>query len=120
MPIPTILSYAAAYFSVIIAAAVLLRDRKSHAHWLFAAGVFLFAVEEAIRGFSYAAILPEDVVYRQKWVVALAVLVQPIWAGFCMTYARVNSTSVIQKWKWPLVVAGLIAGSFVAVFAGSL
>jgi hypothetical protein len=43
---PAVLSFAAAYLSLILTAAVLLRDRRSFVHRAFAAGVFLFALEE--------------------------------------------------------------------------
>src|SRR5262245_38517079 len=120
MTAPTVLSYIAAYFSLIVAAAVLLRCRRSTVQWIFAAGMSLIAVEETFRGFSYAAILPEDVVYWRKWVIVLSVLVQPLWIAFSMSYARVNSASLVAKWKWPLAAVGLISSAFVAVFADSI
>ena len=55
MPIPTVLSFAAAYFSLIMAAVVLLRDRHAFVHRVFAAGMFVFAAEEICRGLAYRA-----------------------------------------------------------------
>ncbi|PYS49801.1 MAG: hypothetical protein DMG13_22580 [Acidobacteria bacterium] len=53
MPIPVVISYAAAYFSSIVILGVLLRDRHSFVHRAFAVGMILFAAEELLRGMSY-------------------------------------------------------------------
>src|SRR5881396_2598398 len=102
MPIPAVLSFVAAYFSLIMAAVVLLRDRRSFVHRVYAAGMFLFAAEEVCRGLSYWAILPEDVIHWQKRLIAISTLVPGIWLGFSITYARVNSRESLSRWKWVL------------------
>jgi putative PEP-CTERM system histidine kinase len=120
MPISAVLSYAAAYFSLIMAAAVLLRDRHSFVHRMFATGMFLFAVEELLRGFTYGAIFPEDVIYWQKSVLAVSALIPGVWLGFSLSYARVNVHSFVTKWKWALFTIAVAPVPFVAGFWKSL
>ena len=60
MSISAVLSYAAAYLSLILTAAVLLRDRHSVVHRVFAAGVLLLALEGIYGALSYSAVLPFD------------------------------------------------------------
>src|SRR5215813_9630606 len=116
MPISAVLSYAAAYCSLIMAAAVLLRDRKSFVHRVFAAGMVLFAAEEILRGISYGAVLPRDVVYWQKRVIILSALIPGVWLAFSVGYARIASHSFLSKWKWALLAVSASPITFVAIF----
>ena len=120
MPIPAVISYAAAYFSLVLTIGVLLRDRHSFAHRTFAAGMLLFAAEELFRGMSYAAVLPEDIIYWQKRVMAVSVLIPAVWLAFSMTYARVRPQSYLSQWKWFLIGAGLLPAAFLVAFRKSL
>src|SRR5215472_14027243 len=90
MPIPVVLSYAAAYFSLIIAAGVLLRDQQSFVHRIFAVGMALFAAEELCFSFVCGALLPDDILFWQKRALLVGILLPSIWLVFSVTYARVN------------------------------
>jgi putative PEP-CTERM system histidine kinase len=116
MPIPAALSYAAVYFSLILSASVLLRDRHSFVHRVYAAGMFLFAVEEFVRAYSYGMVLPADVIYWHKRVVAVSVLIPAVWLAFSVSYARVNFESLLSRWRWALVAVGLSPILFLAMF----
>jgi len=120
MSIPSVLSFAAAYFSLILTATVLLRDRRAFVHRLFAGGIFLFALEEVLRGVSYTAILPGDILYWQRRVIAVSAIIPAIWLGFSVTYARVNPTQFLRQWKWLLIAAGALPVSLVAVYRKAL
>src|SRR5579862_7365438 len=112
MPISAVLSYAAAYFSLIIAVGVLLRDRDAFVHRIFAAGMCLFALEELFRGLVYGA-LPEDIIYWQKRLTVVSVLIPSVWLAFSVTYARVNPRKFLAQWKWVLLATGLAPVPFV-------
>src|SRR6185295_16976859 len=114
--IPVVVSYAAAYFSLIMAVAVLFRDRHSFAHRVFAAGMFLFAAEELFWGFSYSAILPDDVLYWQKRVLVASTIIPGVWLVFSITYARTNAFIFRSKWKWALAAVCVAPALFVVVF----
>jgi putative PEP-CTERM system histidine kinase len=116
VPIPAVLSYAGAYLSLILTVSVLLRDRHSLSHRVLAAGTFLLAVEELLRGLSYGAVLPTDIIYWQKRVTAVSVLIPGVWLVFSISYARVNFRSLLSKWKWVLLAVGFSPIVFVAIF----
>src|SRR5262245_40372177 len=104
MLIPAVISFTAAYFTLIIAGAVFLRDRRSLVHKVFAAGMLLLAAEEVCRGFSYKAVLPEDVLYWQKCAVVISALVPGVWLAFSLSYARRDSHTLRAKSEWAFVI----------------
>jgi hypothetical protein len=93
MPIPKVLSFAAAYFSLIVAVAVLFRDRHSHVHLLFSAGR-ISCGRRNVRGFSAGVVLPEDVLHWQERVLIVSALLPGIWLAFSVNYARANTQKV--------------------------
>src|SRR5215467_5722096 len=99
MPISAVLSYVAAYFSLIVAALVLLRDRDSFVHRIFAAGMLVFAVEQSFWGISYQAGLPQDVFYWQKRIFALTAVMPALWIAFSLSYARIRPQQFLSRWK---------------------
>src|SRR5262249_54303044 len=80
-------------------------DRHSFVHGAFATGMALFAVEEIFRGIGYMAVLPEDVIYWQKRVIACSTLIPGAWLTFSVGYARANFRSFLSKWKWVLAAS---------------
>ena len=120
MSTSAVLSYTAAYFSVIVAAAVLLRERNSLVHRIFAAGMALLAVEEILRGISYGAVLPDDVLYWEKRILAVSTLVPAVWLAFSVTYARVDYRTLLAKWKWGVLAIGIAPALLVVLYRRSL
>ena len=108
MPLSSVLSYAAAYFSLIVAVGVLVRDRHSLVHRIFAAGLLVFAAEEVLRGLSYGAVLPADVLYWQKRLLAVTALVPVVWLAFSLAYARVDSARYLSRAKVLLLAFGVL------------
>src|ERR1051326_1794146 len=120
MPTPAVISYAAAYFSLIVALGVLLRDRDSFVHRVFATGILLFAAEELLRGLSFGAVLPDDAAYWEKRMAAVSVLLPAVWLAFSLSYGRVNSRISLSRWKWPLLAMLTVPMAFVVVFRKTL
>jgi putative PEP-CTERM system histidine kinase len=120
MPLPTVLSFVAGYLSLIMGVAVLFRDRHSLYHRLFAAGMFLFAIEEMFRAFSYGASLPADVRNWQERILLTSALLPAAWFVFSISYARSKSTVLQSRWKWGVVALCLSPVPFFAVFRSSL
>ena len=116
MPVPVVVSYAAAYFSLIVGGGVLLRDRYSFVHRVFAVGMFLFAAEELFRGLAYGAVLPDDIIFWQKRVIAVAAFIPSAWLAFSLTYARVNPRRFLSQWKWVLLATAMAPIPFLAIF----
>src|ERR1051325_2301235 len=99
MPMTAGISFAAAYFGLIIAAVVVYRDWNSLVHRLFATGIVLFAIEEVFRGLSFRAVLLADVLYWQKFAVLAASLTPGVWFAFSSIYARANAQELWSKRK---------------------
>lgn len=120
MRISSVLSYAAAYFSLIVALGVIVRDRKSLVHRIFAAGLIVLVFEEILRGLSYAAVLPAEVIYWQKRLLAVSSLIPAIWLAFSLTYARVDAARFLSRSKILLTAAALLPPLFVIAFRNAL
>src|SRR5262245_44337233 len=106
MPIPAVISYAAAYLCLIVTLGVLLRDRlagrDSVVHSAVAAWMVLVAIEELCAAMSYGAVLPEDAIYWHKCVIAASGLIPAVWLALSLSYARGNAETLVSKWKWIL------------------
>jgi putative PEP-CTERM system histidine kinase len=101
--------------------AVLFRDRHSLYHRLFAAGMFLCAIEEMLRAFSYDASLPPAEVRNwQEWILLASALIPAAWFVFSISYARAKGTVLQSRWKWGVVALCLVPVPFFAVFRSSL
>ncbi len=120
MSTSAVLSYTAAYFSLIVAFGVLVRDRQSLVHRIFAVGLLLLAVEEALRGLSFQAILPDHVLFWHKRILGVSALVGAVWIAFSVTYARADASKFLARWKWALIGAGAIPCLFIVAFRRSL
>src|SRR4030095_9901151 len=120
MSTSAVLAYTAAYFSLIVAIGVFLRDRQALVHRVFALGMLLFAVEEVLRGISYGAGLPEDVLYWAKRILVVSAIVPTIWLIFSQTYARVDASKFLLKWKWVFVAVAAVPLVMIGFFRGSL
>src|SRR5262245_10798188 len=116
MKLPSVLSYAAAYFCLTVAVAVFLHDRRSFVHRIFAAGMLLLAVEQTLRGIRDAAVLPQVVAYWQRRILAVSAAIPAVWLAFSLSYARVNPERFLAKWKWAIIACATIPAAFVVIF----
>jgi putative PEP-CTERM system histidine kinase len=114
------LSYCAAYFGLTVAVAVLFRDWRSLVHRVFAAGMLLLAAEELLRGISQNAVLPGDVIYWQKRLIAVSACIPAFWLAFSLSYARVNPEAFLSRWKWGLLGVAIAPLAFLAAFRQSI
>ena len=113
MPTTAIFSFAGAYFSILVGAFVLARDRNSFVHRIFALGMILLAVEATLRGIGYRAILPEDVLFWQRLRLIVWTFLPGTWLIFSLTYSRANYGEFLQRWKW--VVSAAFAAPLILV-----
>jgi putative PEP-CTERM system histidine kinase len=120
MDTSAVLSYAAAYFSLIVAMGVLLRDRKALVNRVFALGMLLFAAEEVLRGISYGAVWPGDILFWNKRILAVSALTTVAWLIFSLTYARVDASKFLSQWKWVLAVVAATPVLLLGIFRGAL
>ncbi|HET9943055.1 MAG TPA: XrtA/PEP-CTERM system histidine kinase PrsK [Terriglobia bacterium] len=120
MATSAVLSYAAAYFSLIVAIGVFLRDRHAIVHRVFAIGMLLFAAEEALRAFSYGSLITDDVFYWNKRILAVSAIIPAFWLVFSLTYARADALKFLAQWKWVLGATMAIPVLLITAFRGNL
>jgi putative PEP-CTERM system histidine kinase len=120
MTLPVILSFAAAYFSLILAFVVLVQQRKAFSNKVFALGMILLAAEEMVRGVSYRATVPEEVVQWEQLRILVASLIPGIWLIFSLSYARSNFKHLLSRWKWTLLAVFVLPLLLATIFRGSL
>src|SRR5688572_10550086 len=120
MTTSAVLSYAAAYFSLIVAIGVFLRDRKAWVHRVFALGMLFFTTEEVLRAFSYSSVLPGDILFWNKRIFAVSALTPVVWLIFSLTYARADAAKFLSTWKWALGAVAAVPVLLVGFFRGAL
>jgi hypothetical protein len=77
-------------------------------------------VARALRGISYGSILPGDILYWQKRILALSALIPVIWLAFSVTYARADASRYFSRWKPALIGSGSLVVLFVILLRKSL
>ena len=101
------LPFAAAFSSLLLAVASLLRRKRSFAAWGFFAGMTILGIDSLFTGLSLRSSQPGGVVY---WL-TLAFIVKSFaplaWLPFSLTYSRSNYREFLGHWKIPLVLAGV-------------
>src|ERR1700722_8181147 len=118
-----ILAFVAAIFGGAMAFAVLWQERRSPAHWAFAAGMLVLAAESAFVCLSLdagAAAGVARVVQWENYKVMAGSLLPGVWLFFSLTYARGNSREFLTRWKYVLGAAFLIPIGIALVFHDGL
>src|SRR5258708_38935307 len=115
-----ILCFISALFAGGIALGTAWQGRRSVARWAFIAGMAVLAAENVLAILSADAVLPEDIVYWQRWKFLATSLLPGTWLLFSLTYARGNFREFLTKWRLPLVTAFVLPIGVVMVFGRSL
>src|ERR687885_140025 len=102
------LIFIAAAFSLLLAAASLLRRRDTIAAWCFCFGMVGLAGESLMT----AVLLSETDVARlmlwHRYIVAARAFVSAIWLCFSVTYSRGNARSSLKTWSPVIALAALL------------
>jgi len=115
MMLSTLLAFAAAAVTGVVAVVAVRRKVRSVAAWSFFAGMILLGLECALDGLAVRSADPDEV---DRWQ-TLALLVQSFlpgtWLVFSLTYSRGNYREFLAKWRFTLLVlflfpVGLIVG----------
>jgi putative PEP-CTERM system histidine kinase len=105
---PTILAYAAAVASALLALIVALGDRRLAARWFFVAAMAAVAVENIFVGLSANALDVTDIAHWQ-YCRLIALSVSPfLWLLFSLSYARGNHRDFLSRWKWVTIAAAIV------------
>ncbi len=118
-----LLPFSGALLCSALAAAVLVRDRRSLVYQIFAIGMIALALEGIFSGLSTQDFLLAEALrwQRLRWTATASLPV--VWLLFSLCFARTNYKELISKWKWvilavlviPLTLATFFWGHFYAV-----
>jgi signal transduction histidine kinase len=114
------LSAASILVCLAVAVSVLWKDRRSLVHRVFALGLLLLAVEEALSAWAIQAIFPGDALLRQRLRWTAASLLPGIWLLFSVSFARANEADFRRKWRIPLILAFVVPPVLVLLGNGNL
>jgi len=119
MDFSSIISYAAAFFSMSLAVFVLYRDRHSFVHRIFAAGMIVLAVEAVFTGLCINAIMPEDIMHWLRLRNFVTAVLPGIWLLFSLSFSRANYKEFLSRWKWVTVAFFLLPLAALIFFSNS-
>jgi putative PEP-CTERM system histidine kinase len=103
----SLLSFAAALFSVVLALVGLLRKRPTPAAWLFFAGMTILGIDSMVTGLALRATRADEVVRWLTLGFAVKSFVPVVWLAFSLTYSRGNYRQFLAGWKLPLALFAL-------------
>ncbi len=109
MTISSILPFAAAILSLIMASFSLLPRSRSLAGWCYFAGMVLLGTDSLCAGLALRAALPSDV---QRWLTVGLVaksFIPAAWLVFSLTYSRADYRESLVRWRLPLTVVILLS-----------
>lgn len=116
MEFAVIIGFAGALAAVCLGITVAWSERRSLAHWSFAAGMAILAAESVFSAFSADTILPGEILYWLKWKLFMVSFLPAFWLFFSLTYARGNYREFLAKWKFILAAAFLLPVGLVIGF----
>jgi putative PEP-CTERM system histidine kinase len=101
----SILPFATAISSLLLAVAAVLRKKRSPAAWCFFAGMCVLASDALFTGLSLRATRLHDAI---RWL-TLGLLVKAAmpapWLAFSLTYSRGDCARTLSRWRVPLVAS---------------
>src|SRR5574341_2289996 len=98
-------SFAAALLCAALGILFLFKDRHSFVHRTFFLGTTALALEQSFMGFGFLTGLALDGFHWLLLKYIASSLVPASWFFFSLGFARANYESVVQRWKWPGVIA---------------
>jgi len=111
-----VLAFATAALTLTVVAVAIYRRRRSFVQSIFAAGMFLFAVEAILTGMVFSASTLDQFLFWQRWRLLTASLSPATWLLFSVSFARANYREQILKWKWVILFALLAPLAMTTVF----
>jgi len=104
-----------------LAAASLLRRRRTIADFAFAAGMIGFSAEAVLIGMSVREHVSDaELIAWQKWCLFSAAFLPFLWLLFSLSYARGNARDFLVKWRLPLAGALILPVGVAAIYRDQL
>jgi len=104
----SLVPFAAAFASLLLAVARLMRKPLSPAGWCFCAGIAVLGLESLFTGLGMRVARPEDV---SRWLTRAFIVKSfgpAAWLGFSLTYSRGDYRELLARWRVPLGILGLM------------
>ncbi len=108
MTLFSILPFAAAIFSLLLAVVSLLRKKRSLATWCFFAGMAVLGIDSLFTGLTLRATEPFEALSGLTLGLILKSFVPAAWLVFSLTYSRGDYRESLARWRIPLAIAALL------------
>ena len=116
----TILTFAAATFSLALALAGACRRKRSLSTWCFAVGMLVFAVENLFGGMWREAVVAEKAAFWGSLTLVMKSLFPGIWICFSLTYSRGKARTLPLRSRLLILAALLIPLGISLIFSNHL
>jgi len=116
MTFNSLLSFAGALFSSVLAFLVLYRDRHSFVHRIFVLGMVALGIEALLNGLSFQALSIPEVIRWQNLRFVATGLLAGIWLLFSLTYGRANYKEIVAKWQWAVITGFIFPLILISIF----
>ncbi|MEY4917064.1 MAG: Sensor protein ZraS [Verrucomicrobiota bacterium] len=110
-----LLAAVSALLALVTAFFVLWQRRRTAAHFSFAGGLILLALESVAHGFSLKATNTVDFAFWQKWRLIATACLPSVWLVFSLSYGRGNFREFWDRWKL-VVLAFLLSAPVLGLF----
>ncbi len=97
MDLAVILAFVSAIFAMAVALTGAWGERRSVAHWTFAAGMLTFGIEGLLTGLSLDSVSPGEVLRWQSWRLVALSFLPGTWLVFSLSYARGNYREALKR-----------------------
>ena len=105
----SLLPFAAAIFSLVLAAAgVLLKKKPSPARWFFSAGMAVLAIDSLLSAFSLRVVDSAEALRPLSLGLVAKSFVPAAWLGFSITYSRGDFRDALRRLRILLTVLALL------------
>ena len=118
MSFNTLICFAAALVTAVIAIVVLRRDPRAFVHRMLAIGLAVCALEVGLIGLGFEATSASAFMRWNRVRLVTASFLPCIWLIFSLSFARANYKEFLARWKWVLLASFLIP-ALLASFSGN-
>jgi putative PEP-CTERM system histidine kinase len=108
MLLVSLLPFAAALLSLLLAVASLLRKTPSLATWAFFAGMLLLGLDSLCSGLALNATTLPGVLGWLTTGLLVKSFLPAAWLSFSLTYSRGNARASLANWKVPLAILSVL------------
>jgi putative PEP-CTERM system histidine kinase len=120
MSFGSLLGFAGAVLAALLACGVAIAAKRVAAHWAFAAGMLVLAVESTITAIAADAVLPSEAKFWQDTRLVMVSFLPGVWILFSSIYARGNAAQVLVRRGWSFALALLIPVALALYSRGTL